>query len=344
MAMVTKKHKAQTFHKVAVAIVVLVVTIAIFNRQLGHFYDASRVEERKAVRIAVSQTPLSSSFIIADSLGFFEQQGVNVELVPCSGGVACSQALFSGNVDYATASESVVMFKLFQRNDFALLTSFVESDNDLKLLTLERLGMVNLSDLEGKKVGIVKASASEFYFDSLLIASDLKEMAVEKVYLPPEALNDSLFSSQVDAISVWEPYGYKTETSAPSDVLNLGLSGIYHLSFNLLSMKATVEEAHDEIVAILRALKEANEWINLNPEQSREVIAQALNIPLPQLEWSWNDYVFRLSLGNALLSNLQLQARWAIEAGMVTGDKPDFRTVLASKPIEEVLRTKVSIK
>ncbi|MDE1357429.1 hypothetical protein L9W73_08950 [Vibrio aestuarianus] len=154
----------------------------------------------------------------------------------------------------------------------------------------------------------------------------------------------ALFAFEVDAISAWEPYGYKTEVTASSDVLNLGLLGIYHLSFNLLSMKETAYSSHDEIVSILLALKDANEWISLNTGQSMLIVSKALGIRLHQLKWSWDDYVFRLSLGNALLSNIQLQARWAIDARLVAGNKPDFRSVLYSKPLEEVLHSEVSIK
>lgn len=42
------------------------------------------------IKIAVSQTPLSSPFYLADQLGFFKQQGIDVELVACS--VECNAA------------------------------------------------------------------------------------------------------------------------------------------------------------------------------------------------------------------------------------------------------------
>ncbi|MDE1335567.1 ABC transporter substrate-binding protein [Vibrio aestuarianus] len=341
MAVGTMKRKASVVGKIVISIVVLLVITLLWVVK-GH--EKQTLTNNRIIKIGVSQTPLSSPFFIAFQQGFFTKHGVNVELIPCMGGVACSQALFEGQVDYATASESVVVFELFKRDDFALLTSFVESDNDLKLLTLESLEIGKLSDLKGKRVGIVKASASEFYFDSLLIANDLKDMPVEKVYLPAQELNSALFAFEVDAISAWEPYGYKTEVTASSDVLNLGLLGIYHLSFNLLSMKETAYSSHDEIVSILLALKDANEWISLNTEQSMLIVSKALGIRLHQLKWSWDDYVFRLSLGNALLSNIQLQARWAIDARLVAGNKPDFRSVLFSKPLEEVLHSEVSIK
>ncbi|ENM5743400.1 ABC transporter substrate-binding protein, partial [Vibrio metoecus] len=126
------------------------------------------------IKIAVSQTPLSSPFYIADQLGFFREQGINVELVACSGGVQCSQALLKGDVSYATASESVVMFTSFERQDFEILASFVQSDNDVKLLALKENEIHAMGDLQNKRIGMIKASSSEFYFDSLLLVNNLK--------------------------------------------------------------------------------------------------------------------------------------------------------------------------
>ncbi|ELP4885197.1 ABC transporter substrate-binding protein [Vibrio cholerae] len=290
------------------------------------------------IKIAVSQTPLSSPFYLADQLGFFKQQGIDVELVACSGGVQCSQALFQGEVSYATASESVAMFSSFERQDFLILASFVQSDNDLKLLALESETIRSVADLHNKRVGMIRASASEFYFDSLLLANNLKGIPIDKVYGTADQLYQQLFDKQLDAISIWEPWGYKIGVAAESKVTNLSLPGIYTLSFNLLTMKPTTEEEKQRSLAILKALKQAIDWINQNPERTRYRVAGVLNIDEKQLRWSWQDYSFRLSLGNTLLTNLQLQGRWALENKLVHGQLPDYRQLMADDLLSEAVK------
>ncbi|MCK6261795.1 ABC transporter substrate-binding protein [Vibrio sp. ZSDE26] len=292
------------------------------------------------IKIAVSQTPLSSPFIVASHFNLFEKRNLNIEVVPCFGGVACAEALLNDEVDFATASESVVMFKSFEYQDIALLTCFVESGSDLKLLTKSISNIRSVSDLKGKRVGIVKASASEFYFDSLLIANNLKAMALERVYLPPQELNRALLEGQVDAVSVWEPYGYLL-MSTSEEILNLSLDGIYQLTFNLLTRDATEAQLSDETVEILTVLENSIEWMTNNPKQAQDIVAKALDIPSAQLAWQWEDYTFRLSIGNALLSNLQLQSRWAIDSNLVEGSVPDFRQVLSPRALEQVLHSQV---
>ncbi|MGC9461124.1 ABC transporter substrate-binding protein [Vibrio genomosp. F10] len=324
--------------KIGLGFMFILLTALVFFIQ----DSSSRVVPNSSpIKIAVSQTPLSSPFIIAQHLKLFDQKHINVEFVPCSGGVACAKALFNNEVDFATASESVVMFESFKHDDLSVLTSFAESGNDLKLLALGEGKITSINELEGKKVGVVKASASEFYFDSLLIAHNLKRAQVQRVYLAPNELNNALITGGVDAISVWEPYGYAVMLESP-DIINLGLEGVYNLTFNLLTRSSLEEQHMTNSVIILEQLNTAIQWMHAQPEQAKSIVAKALNIPRTQLDWSWQDYTFRLSIGNALLSNLQLQARWAIETELVERALPNYRRVLSPKALEHVMNRTVS--
>ena len=319
---------------VAVLLCLVITGAAIWSVNQHNVQSNIEVPE---VKIAVSLTPLASPFLIAEQLGLFEKQGLKVSLFPCASSMACTQLMLNRDVEYATASDSVVMFQSFKQSGLALLVSFVESDNDLKLLALSPSNISEVSQLEGKRVGVVKGSASEFYFDSVLIANNHKALDVEKVYLQPHELVPALLSFRVDAISAWEPMGYKADLQSTSTVKNLGTLGIYQHSFNLLSSTPYLEFAGQEPVYLLKALDEAVEWINAYPDEASRLIAKRLNIPLNQVKWSWEDYVFRLSLGNSLLSNLQLQARWAQAEGLVGDEQPDFRGLLFTQPYQQIV-------
>ncbi|MFM2588057.1 ABC transporter substrate-binding protein [Vibrio sp. TBV020] len=313
-------------------IVLCAVAWSVINKNRETQYPPS-----SQIKIGVSLTPLSSPFLVAEQLGLFKKLNLDVTLYPCSSGAACTELMIERNVDYATASESVVMFQSFERDDLSLLASFVESDNDLKLLTLAPFRIPNVSDLAGRKVGVVKGTASEFYLDSVLISNSVEKHLIDKVYMQPHELVPALLSYRVDAISAWEPMGFQANLLSVAEVTNLGVKGIYQLSFNLISRSPYLEFVGDEPVRLLQALELAIEWINSNPEEALTMIAARLDIPLNQVEWSWEDYLFRLSLGNSLLSNLQLQARWAIESDLVKASPPDFRQVFYSYPYQQVL-------
>ncbi|WP_295892380.1 ABC transporter substrate-binding protein [uncultured Vibrio sp.] len=320
---------------------ILVLSALIYY--VSSYNSISQIDSKEVVKIAVSQTPLSSPFIVADQLGLFKKSDVQVELIPCKGGVACARSLFNDEVGYATSSESVVMFESFKQDDISLVSCFVESGNNIKLLALQESGIKSLEQLNGKKIGIVKASASEFYFDSMLIANNLKTLPVERVYIAPDKLNQALVSGDVDAISVWEPYGFLL-TSSVENVVDLSLEGIYHLTFNLITRKSSDTVHLENTIAILTALEESIQWMKANPSRAQEIVAESLSLPQSQLDWSWHDYAFRLSIGNALLSNLQLQARWALDSNLVEGSVPNYRNILDSQALEYVQRNPLSVK
>jgi len=321
--------------KLALCAFILVLCAAIVSVILAT--KSNKKASSSKIKIGVALTPLSSPFLVADQLGIFKKMGLDVTIYPCSSGAACTRLMLDRNVDYATASDSVVMFQSFDRDDVSVLASFVESDNDLKLLTLTPANIDQVSDLEGKKVGIIKGTSSEFYFDSVLISAGAQHISVEKVYLHPYELVPALLSYRVDAISSWEPMGFEADLLSVAEVKNIGTRGIYQLSFNLLTRAPYLEFVGDEPIRLLRAIDTAIGWINSNPDLAIGLIAQRLDAPLNQVEWSWNDYLFRLSLGNSLLSNLQLQARWALESGLVSGTPPDYREVFYTYPYQQAL-------
>ncbi len=321
----------------------LVIFITVMVTALFVLQDESSRQSRtelsseRPLLIAVSQTPLSTPFFIAAHQHYFTQEGLSVEIVKCNGGVVCSNMLFDKKVSLATASESVVMFNSFERSDFSVLTSFVESDSDLKLLTRTNYGVRSVRDLTGRRVAVVKASASEFYMDSLLIINNLPSDAVEKIYMRPTDFISALYARDVDAISIWEPFGYLAEQQPNSNIINLGLPGVYQLSFNLLASNEMVVNDRQACIKLLRALDKAVKWTNQNPEQAQDIVSKALGIDPVQLKWSWDDFVFRLALGNSLLSNLQMQARWASNLGLVEGNPPDFRLYLQNTIFKQAI-------
>ncbi|MBB1269033.1 ABC transporter substrate-binding protein [Shewanella sp. SR44-3] len=301
------------------------------------FATASYPEIAPTYRIAVSHTPLSAPFFVAQQHGLFKKFGLNIELQILSGGVKCFEQMAAGDAEFATVSETVVMFNSFFRDDFSVLASFVESDNDLKLLSLTPEKYLNVADLEGVRVGMIKGSASEFFVDNTLILNSKNLDFIDRVYFGAHELVPNLLAGKVDIISAWEPLGYQVSQIAAGASQILSTKGLYSLSFNLIAKKSRDLKQNEVNVRILLALSEAIELINEAPLQHQQEVSQLLKVSLSQLSYSWGDYTFRLSLGNALVSNLQTQAQWAVESRLVPGDiLVDFRDVIDTQAFEDI--------
>ncbi|WP_077599649.1 ABC transporter substrate-binding protein [Salinivibrio kushneri] len=300
-------------------------------------------EPLSSLTIAVSLTPLSAPIIVAKEQGLFKKQGIDMTLKPVHGGVKSFQTLMSGEVDLATTSETVVMFNSFERDDFNVLTSFVESDNDVKLWSIDREISGSLAHaLDNARVGIVASSASEYFFDSLLQLHDIPRERVEKVGYPPEALPKALLDEKVDVIAIWEPYGYQLLKQSNQPVHSLDSKGLHSLSFLLVSDRLLVNKQHQDMQRVVSALDDAVNFIHQHPERAKVQVSAYLDMSDDKLSWLWQDYLFRLSLNDSLLLRLKNQARWAQEAGLVEGSTPSFRHILNPGPLVEATQ-KVSL-
>ena len=117
-------------------------------------------------RIAVSQTPLSSPFFIAEKRSLFAAHGVNVEIVDRIGGHRSMKAMLNNEADYATSSDMVIMNSARKGSAFSVLATFVSSALDMALIGSKKAGVTEPSHLKGKIIGVTKGTASHYFADT----------------------------------------------------------------------------------------------------------------------------------------------------------------------------------
>ncbi len=301
----------------------------------------SKETPENTIKIAVSTTPLSAPFYIAKAKGFFHTSGANVELIEMAGGNKCFQALLDEKVDLATTSNSVIMFNAFKHNNFEVITSFVESDNDIKIITNKKPEITSPYDLIGKTVGVVKGSASEYFLHTWLTVSGVDPNLVNTTPYNVNEMPAALKNKEIDAISVWEPFAFKASQLNTSTQI-METKGLYNLSFNLIGLKNNSTDQNpsfqdEQYAKILEALNKAVHFIAINPEDSQLILRRNLKLSQDFIDWIWQDYLYKLSLNHSLISSLENQSRWAIESGLVEQTTPpDFNTLISSQALNTI--------
>lgn len=298
-----------------------------------------RSERLQPLSIAVSRTPLSAPVYIAAANGYFRDQGLAVTLVEFIGGNRSFSAMIAGKTDLATSSDSVVMFRSFERRDFAVLASFVASDNDIKLLASADGPVRTPADLAGGTVAITPHSASDYFLHSVALMYGLRPGDLDTVAAAPEAMSAQMLEQdRVQALSVWEPYAYQITRALGEKAVLLPTKGLHSTRFTLVVRRSVLQTHPDAMVSFLRAMDRAIEYLHRNPQHSRAIIRDRLGVEPGFLEWVWPDYNFRLGLGHSLLISLDSAARWAVATGAIKPQPlPDFRQLLDSRPLHEVV-------
>lgn len=315
---------------------ILLLLVLFAGLGLG-FYIQQGLESRSpilSIRIAVSQTPLSTPFYVARDQGYFADHGIEVELLPYVGGHRCFNALIEGEADLATTSDSVIMFNSFGDTQFSILASFVESDNDIKIVSAPDQHIQSASELRGKRIGIIHNSASEFFLHTLLLINGVPADSITLVPLRPDAMVSALDSGEIDAAAMWEPFAQEAAQLSNRGEPILNSRGIYTLSFNLITMRdlATPQlEAHRRVIA---ALNDATRFIAVNPARSQRSIATQLQRDPLKIGHGWDDYLFKLSLSNSLISTLEHEARWALNHNRVAPQSvPNYRALVDARAL-----------
>lgn len=282
----------------------------------------SSVIQAAPLSIGVSDSLLSLPLYVAESEGFFKKRGVNVELVKCMGGNRCFQNMLEGQTNLSTATELPMVLHSFKRSDFALLTSFVNAFNHVKVLARRSERIDDPYKLSGKTLGYVKGSSSQYVLDLVLVYNGIDPGVVRLKEIKPENALTALANKEVDALSIWEPYVSRIQQQLGSDVQLVPIPKLYTETFNLFAMQTVIKNRPQELERVIFALKDSTQFIQSHPGKAKDLAARRLNLPIALIDRIFDDYRFRLSLNRSLTRSMDGQARWAIREGHVGKDSP----------------------
>lgn len=271
--------------------------------------------EKHAVSIAVSKTPLSTPFYVAKSINAFKDTCVSVAYDEVIGGQIAFAKVINGEVDFGTTSDSVIAFQSLAKKSFVTHAMFVQSDNDVKLMTRSSEKINSVIDLKGKKIGVTKGTASEYFLSTLLAIDGLNFEDVDVYHYKPEQLINGFINNEVDAIVPWEPFAFNAVNSLKKQIKINDTKNLNTLSFNLIS-KIPDSLLVEKAACVIQGLSIAIEYIASHPEESKKIVIDELDLAPSFIDWVWPDYVFKLGLNQSLTLSIKSQATWAIEMKM----------------------------
>lgn len=291
----------------------------------------------KPVTVAMSMTPLSAPFIIADEKGYFEKNNLNVTIKNFIGGYRSAKAMFKGEADIATSSEAVVMFNSFKRSDFAVFATFVSSDNDVKIITKKSTGIKTVADLSNRSVGTILEASAQFFLDQTLLINGVDRGLMKIINISPENSFDSLMRGDIDAMVVWEPYVHFIQNKLKDRAFIVPHGRAYIETFNALVMRDFAQKNKDILKGLIRALIEATRFLVTHTDEAQRIVAKRIGMELTTVQKIWPDFSFEVSLHQSILTTLEAEARWAISLGLVDDKKmPDYLDYLYLDPLKQV--------
>ena len=281
--------------------------------------------------------------VVAQSQGFFAEEGIELESVKFTSGRRALEALIGGQLDVAFMAEYPVSIASLREQPFGTFTTLSRYTAN-RLVSKASIGFENLEDLEGKKIGTTKGSNTEFFTEALL---DGAGVTAEVINVSPADIVPALARGDIDA-GIMFPDFYPAAEKALGDDYREFRSDAYIAWFVLSATTDMLENRSADLEAMLRALIKAEEFIKSNPAEAQQALADATEglLSLDDVKSRFSEAEYEVGLSDGLLDLLETQAQWVVSKGMVEA-KPSrelIKSYLATSPLEAVDDSRVTLK
>lgn len=214
---------------------------------------------------------------IAYENGYFADEGFDVNLISADfetrkiGLNNGSIPIVNGDFQFFPSIENGIDVKVVDGLHEGCIKFAVRPDSDIK----------TVQDLKGKKIGVDEIGGTPHQVASLWlenagISADASKGEV--TFLPYSDGNlefEALSKGEIDVAALWDPLGSIHEKAGDVKIIfDLGTDTYFkdHFCCFLYASTKVLNENPDEVAALLRAYRKAQEWIYENPEKAVDII------------------------------------------------------------------------
>lgn len=218
------------------------------------------VPAEKTVNIGVMPDVESIPFIIAAKNGYFEQEGVQVNIVHFKSAQDRDSALQSGQLDGVITDVLAVVFANEGGFDLKIVA---KNEGNVELLAGKDSGIEHITDLEGKKIGLSTNTIMEYTTDKMLEAGQCPDKVV-KVAIPAlPARLEMLQNGNIDAAILPEPLaGLAVQNGAR---VLVSTDQLQNKAGAIAFTGKSIDNYPDEIKSVMRAYNAGAAYLQENP-------------------------------------------------------------------------------
>jgi len=286
-----------------IGILALVLAFVLFNKISNKEVQNTELEK---IEIGYSALRISLPVFVAQEKGFFEEAGLDVDLTRFDTAQPLMSALVAGTVDIAGYTALPITYNAILRSntDLYFLSSILE-DQDHRISYIivpkDTPSDFTITDLKGKKIGILPTIAYKAWIAEILKANNLDpEKDVEIIQIAPALSPTALASGQIDALFTNDPAATTAIQTGIGRVLSDNVEVPQYLGdpfiFGSFNIEKGYADANPGILNKLTlAMNKSIDFVNQNPEEAKLLM-------IPYIHESQKDFV--QFYPNALYQNI----------------------------------------
>lgn len=280
--------------------------------------DTKAGGEKIKIRAGADSSPFSFQFRVAKAKGLFEKYNIDADIQTFSYGIDTLNAVVLDQVDVGEGMDYAVATRLGNSGNLRVASYIATPSLDGASLYVVGDDIKSPADLVGKNIAAQKGTVNEYVW-----AQTFSKFGVD-----PKSVNMLYFSSNAEVIAAVQSgkadaiWGDKSLQSKIVEIPGIKSLGDYRLiDFEMkgyLVFKDQFIKDHPEAVEnFLKALKEASEYIEKNPQETVDIAYQDLKLPKEDVRKTLETYTYDIRFSQDDYEHLNDIANWSIKTGLI---------------------------
>ncbi|MFF2481097.1 ABC transporter substrate-binding protein [Paenibacillus sp. NPDC058071] len=268
--------------------------------------SGTKLEMTDLTLVGVRDAQISSQQIIADKMGFFKEEGLNVTSKLIESGPDIGPMVAGGSAPVSIQTNFMDIILKSTEVPVKIIAPLAQIAGTQAVVGSSKLELKSAKDLEGKTIGIPSGADVVIAINNMAKELGVDASKIKYVNLAPSDAVVALEKGDIDAMAAWEPFITKAIQGGGKFLFSGTKSDLPEKQgdVNWMSVHTSIQVTDDflkknpnTLKAVLRSLKKATDYINNNREEAIKVLAPELHLTEAELTeiMSRNVYTMEVS-------------------------------------------------
>lgn len=300
----------------SIIVVFLLVAVALSSGCKDKKTETQSNAQPVKISICIGGAP-GIPVLLAHEQGLFLKEGLETTLKKYRTATEGFEGLLNGECGMAAISETSVVLKSFERDDFRVVANIASSENSPRMLVDRKSGIKKPSDLKGKRIFVLKGSSNHYFLDMFLLKNGLSSKEVRLLGRKDVSdVSEAFKRRTIDAFCATEVVIHKPMKALGDDALVFEEPGLCMVYFQLVAMDGFIKAKPDIVKRALTSLLKNEQAIKKDPGRAIKTAAGALGINEDVMAGIWGNYQWNVNLGQSMLLSFEHEAQWAIKTAI----------------------------
>jgi NitT/TauT family transport system substrate-binding protein len=242
------------------------------------------------IRVGYAPVADASQLYIGIDKGFFEEQGITLQLENLENGPKILAALGANSLGIGLSSYVPVIYAKNSNLPFKIITGGAVEDSmhTANAVVVSKSANINTPyDLKGKKIAINgRRTVNHIILLEYLKKYGISENDVTLIEMPFPRMAMVLQTNQVDAASVIEPFVTRALEDESTELLSYHYAELYpKLAISCyISTEDWISKNKETLRKFIKAFNKATDFYYSNPEESKAIISKYTNIDMEEMQ------------------------------------------------------------